>query len=122
MAPLESDAAVPPREGADLRKTLQIALADLTPVRMYIERAGASASVWLGTDKDMTAHLPGLIASVTDALARHGVRLRSVVCNGVRRYDAVDAGAESTSDETDLCASGSVRSIKFLDINLRSET
>ena len=90
----------------------------LQPVRLHIECDGSAASIWIGTDRDMTAHLPQLVASVTDALTRSGVRLRSVVCNG-RRHRSVD---EAATGRRHAAGTGPGGAVKLLDITIESET
>lgn len=70
---------------AHLRVTTAIrqALAPLQPVRLHVEADASGASVWIGVDSSAAADVPALVASLAQRLARIGVRLRSVVCNGI---------------------------------------
>ena len=105
------DAAMSMEKSAALSRALGSAMAVLEPIRLHIERTEAAVSVWIGTDRDMAAQLPQLVARVTEALAQSGVRLRSIVCNGIRRYHDGDAGRISANDGS-----------RYLDITMESES
>ena len=78
-----------------LQRAMLAATVRLSPLRMHIEWNGDAAAVWVGIDQAGEASLAGLIACLSETLSRNGLRLRSVVCNGNRRFH-VDA---TTADD-----------------------
>ena len=78
--------------GARLPSTNRVAdavratLAPAEPIQLHVQWAGSSASIWIGLSGSATARLPELVDSLTRGLSKHGLRVRSIVCNGVTCY------------------------------------
>lgn len=59
------------------------ALDEAAPVRLHVDWSPTGAMVWIGLDAGAAPNLPGLVDALSRWMARNGLRLRSVVCNGV---------------------------------------
>jgi hypothetical protein len=97
-----------------LAKAVLCAVSPHEPVRLHVQWEDNAARVWLGVDSEAAQRLPELAQSLSRWLGGVGMRLRSLVCNGVMSFDRGKSPAPARLDRASMPLRGTVTTIDIV--------